>query len=74
MKLDGILKANGLSADIFCGDVGTCLSNDCDAIFISEELAERVVERATVPVVIIKNFMDQNEVSEKALEFFGNQG
>lgn len=70
IKLDEILQENGLSAEIYCGDVGTCLSQNCDAIFISEELADRVADRAKVPVVVIKNFLDKKEVEEKVLAFF----
>ncbi|MBQ1624858.1 MAG: PTS sugar transporter subunit IIB, partial [Erysipelotrichaceae bacterium] len=52
MAIDDILHKHNLEADTFCGDVGTCLSNPCDVIFISRELAERIEDRATVPVVI----------------------
>jgi len=70
IKLDEVLGEMGRSADVFCGDVGTCLSHNCDAIFISEDLSERVIGRAKMPVVVINNFMDKNEVREKAQEFF----
>lgn len=40
------------------------------AIFISEELAERIKDRATVPVVVIKSFVNKNEVTEKTLAYF----
>ena len=73
IKLDEVLKEIGYSAEIFCGDVGTCLSYNCDAIFISEELADRVLDRAKIPVVVITNFMDRNEVKEKATKFFSEQ-
>lgn len=70
IKLDEVLGEMGRSADVFCGDVGTCLSHNCDAIFISEDLSERVIDRAKMPVVVINNFMDKNEVREKAQDFF----
>ena len=70
MKIQEVLKENNLEADLFCGDVGTCLTTPCDAIFISEELSERVLERAEVPVVVIKNFVNKKEVTEKTLAFF----
>lgn len=73
MAVDDILKKHDLSADTFTGDVGTCLSNPCDVIFISKELAERIVERASVPVVVVENFMDSNEVEEKVLAFMNQQ-
>lgn len=69
MAIDDILKKHDLEADTFCGDVGTCLSNQCDVIFISRELSELIVERAEVPVVVIDNFMDSAEVEEKVLAY-----
>ncbi|MBR0230182.1 MAG: PTS sugar transporter subunit IIB [Erysipelotrichaceae bacterium] len=69
MSVDDILRKHGLEADTFCGDVGTCLSNPCDVIFISRDLAERIVDRADVPVVVVENFMDSSEVEEKVLAF-----
>lgn len=70
MKLQEVLKENNLEAEIFCGDVGTCTSTPCDAIFTSEELGDRVKDRASVPVVIIKSFVNKKEVTEKTLAFF----
>ena len=72
MAVDDILKKHNLIADTFTGDVGTCLSNPCDVIFISRELAERIVERASVPVIIIENFMDSKEVEEKVLSYMNS--
>jgi PTS system ascorbate-specific IIB component len=65
MAIDDILRKLDLEADTFCGDVGTCLSNPCDVIFISKELSELIMDRAQVPVIIIENFMDSAEVEEK---------
>lgn len=70
IKIDNALKANGLTARTFCGDVATATSQDCDVIFVSEELAERLRERAHCPIVVIKNFRDDKEVTEKVLEYF----
>ncbi|MBQ9425869.1 MAG: PTS sugar transporter subunit IIB [Erysipelotrichaceae bacterium] len=65
MAIDDILRKLDIEADTFCGDVGTCLSNPCDVIFISKELSELIMDRAQVPVIIIENFMDSAEVEEK---------
>ena len=73
IKLDEVIKGIGREADVFCGDVGTCLAKNCDAIFISEDLAEHVRDCAKVPVVVITNFMDKKEIVEKTAEFFSNQ-
>ncbi|MBQ1307805.1 MAG: PTS sugar transporter subunit IIB [Erysipelotrichaceae bacterium] len=69
MAIDDVLKKNGLEADTLVGDVGTCLSNPCDVIFISRDLAERIADRAEMPVVIIENFMDNEEIEEKVLAY-----
>ena len=70
IKIDKVLSDHNLSARTFCGDVGTACSADCDVIFTSPELAERMKERAKVPVIVINNFMDDKEVTDKVLEFF----
>ena len=70
MKIDDILKKHQLQAETFCGDVGTCTSNQCDAIFISKDLGERIKDRAKVPVIIIDNFMNNQEVETKLLGYF----
>ena len=63
---------NGLEADTFCGDVGTCLSNQCDSIFISKELAERIKDRVDVPVIVIEDFMNSKEVEDKTLDYMNS--
>ena len=70
MKIEEVLKENNIKADVFCGDVGTCLSQPCDAIFISKDLYSRIEGRAKVTVVPIDNFMDKNEVATKTMDFF----
>ena len=70
IKIDKVLSDHGLHATTFCGDVGTATSADCDVIFTSPELGERMKERAKVPVIVVNNFMDDNEVTEKVLAFF----
>ncbi|MCF0110712.1 MAG: PTS sugar transporter subunit IIB [Erysipelotrichaceae bacterium] len=70
MKIDSILKQHGLEAFTFTGDVGTCLANECDVIFISNELAERIADRARVPIVVINNFMNTKEVEQKVLDYY----
>ncbi len=69
MKLEEVLKKQNVEAELFCGDVGTCLSNKCDAIFISEDLYSRIADRATMPVIPIRNFMSTAEITEKTIKF-----
>lgn len=70
MNVEAIAKKNDVKIEAFCGDVGTCCSNQCDVIFISKELSERILDRAKVPVVVINNFMDKKEVEAKCLDYF----
>lgn len=69
MNVEKIAKEHNYEIEAFCGDVGSCCANQCDVIFISEELADRIKDRAQVPVVAIKNFMNKKEVEEKALAY-----
>ena len=69
MNIEAIAKKYNVAIEAFCGDVGSCLANDCDVIFISKELAERIKDRAKVPVVVLNNFMDKKEVEEKTLAY-----
>ena len=65
MAIDDILKKNNLEADTFTGDVATCLTNDCDVIFISKELSDQIIDRATMPVITIDDFLNPKEIEEK---------
>lgn len=69
MKVNEVLKENNLEADVFCGDVATCCATACDVIFISEELGAQIKDRAKVPIVTFKSFMNKKEVEEKTLAF-----
>ena len=69
MNVEKIAKAHGYEIRAYCGDVGTCCANECDVIFISKELGERIEGRAKVPVVEFDNFMNKAEVEEKTLAY-----
>jgi len=69
IQLDGIINEKGLDAETFCGDVSSCLANPCDVIFISSSLADTIADRAQVPLVLIDNFMDKEELTNKLVEF-----
>lgn len=72
MNVEAIAKAHGIDIEAFCGDVGSCCANDCDVIFISKELGERIKDHATVPVVEFNNFMDKAEVEKKTLDYLAS--
>ncbi|SKC84281.1 PTS sugar transporter subunit IIB [Maledivibacter halophilus] len=68
MKIDEILKSNGLIADVFTTDVGSAASTKCDIIFTSKELEKSIKDKVNVPVIAIKNFINKKEIEEKGLE------
>ncbi|MGI6509155.1 MAG: PTS sugar transporter subunit IIB [Erysipelotrichaceae bacterium] len=69
MNIEKIAKDNGYDVDVFCGDITTAASNQCDVIFTSRELGARLTDRAKVPVIILNNFMNKQEVEEKVLAY-----
>ncbi len=72
MAIDDILKKHNLTAQTFCGDVTTCLSNECDSIFISKELSKQIIDRANVPLIIINDFLNSQEIEEKTLGYINS--
>ena len=70
IQIEDILKKNNLEADTLCSDLASCLSNRCDVIFVSRELVDRIESRAQVPIVVIDDFMDTNELENKVLDYF----
>lgn len=68
-NIEKIAKAHGIEIEAFCGDVASCCANDCDVIFISKELGERIKDRAKVPVIELDNFMNKAEVEEKVMAY-----
>jgi len=68
MKIDEVLKANNIDADVFTADVGSAVSTPCNIIFTSKELYKGISEKAKVPVIAIKNFTNKQEIEEKGLE------
>ena len=72
MNIESIAKKHNIAIEAFCGDVGSCCANQCDVIFISKELADRIKDRVNGPVVVLNNFMDKKEVEEKTLAYLNS--
>lgn len=69
IKLQGIFKELGVEADVINGDLPTGPSVPCDAIFCSPDIGENLEGKVKVPLVIIKNFVNTQEIKEKVVEF-----
>ncbi|MCL2574026.1 MAG: PTS sugar transporter subunit IIB [Defluviitaleaceae bacterium] len=72
MKVDEMLKKNGMTHNVETCDVGSATSIACDIIFTSNELAGKISERASVPVIAIGNFLDLDEIQDKGLDIIKN--
>ena len=67
MKVDEMLKKNGIDANVETADIGSASSISCNIIFTSNELAGKLKANVSVPVIAISNFLDVNEIEEKGL-------
>ena len=68
MNVESVLKEMGIKADVDNSDVSTALFSKPDVIITNKELAENLKD-STVPVVIVKNYFDKNEIREALQEF-----
>jgi PTS system ascorbate-specific IIB component len=68
MKIEEVLKGNGIIANVFTTDVGSATSTPADIIFTSKELESGIKEKVDIPVIAIKNFINKKEIEEKGLE------
>jgi PTS system ascorbate-specific IIB component len=74
IKLTGVFKELGVDANVFNGDLPTGPSVPCDAIFCSSDIAENIKRQAKVPVISIKNIVNQQELVEKSTEYLQSIG
>lgn len=72
MKVDEMLKKNGVNVNVGTADFGSSVSEPCHVIFTSKELEPKISAKVKVPVIPISNFMDLKEIEEKGLEVVKN--
>lgn len=68
MKVDEALKKNGIKASVNPNDVTSALGQKCDLIFSSADIAEQLMGKTQIPIIIINNFMDIKEIEDKGLK------
>ena len=68
MKVEEVLKKYGVATTVETSDVGSAPSLSCDVIFTSYELGEKMKSQTQTPIVMVKNFMDINEIEEAGIE------
>jgi PTS system ascorbate-specific IIB component len=74
IKLQGIFKELGVEADVINGDLPTGPSVPCDAIFCSSDIGENLEGKVKVPLVVINNFVNKQELFDKTKAFLASKG
>ncbi len=67
MKIDAVLKKHGIDADVFTADTTSAPSETADIIFTSQEISEVIASKVDTPIVIINNFLSEDELVGKAI-------
>jgi len=68
MKVEEVLKKHDISASVETSDVGSAPSASCDVIFTSYELGEKMKNQTQTPIVMVRNFMDTDEIETAGIE------
>jgi PTS system ascorbate-specific IIB component len=68
MNVESVLKEMGVEADVDNSDVSTAVFEKPDVIITNKELAENLND-SSIPVVIVKNYFDKNEIREALQNF-----
>lgn len=72
MNVESVLKTMGISADVEHTDVSSASSMRADIIITNNELAQNLKDRS-IPIVIVKNYFDKNEIRNALEEFFNKR-
>ncbi len=67
MKIEGVLKKHDIDADVFTADTTSAPSETADIIFTSQEISEVIASKVKAPMVIINNFLSEDELVGKAI-------
>ncbi len=67
MNLEQVLKNNDITAEVEHIDVTSAVGIITDIVVTSREIAGQIESNFDVPVIVIDNFMDLNEIEEKCV-------
>lgn len=67
MNLEQVLKNNNITAEVEHIDVTSAVGAAADLVVTSREIAGQIENSFTVPVIVVDNFMDLNEIQEKCV-------
>lgn len=67
MNIEKVLRENGIDSEVMNIDVTTSTSLECDVVFTSEELYPLLVDKIKAPIIVIHNFMSNDEIAKKGI-------
>lgn len=68
MTVDNVLARHGIEADTEPHDVTSVCGDGVDLLLTSQSLYEQVKDKVCCPVILIENFISEQEVEEKVVE------
>ncbi len=68
MNIEKVLKENNLEAEVEHIDVTTAAGAAADLVVTSREIAGQIENSFDVPVIVIDNFMNLDEIREKCID------
>jgi PTS system ascorbate-specific IIB component len=71
-KVMDVIREIGIKADVDASDIGTLVVSDYDLIVASNGL-EKQINNSQVPIILIKNILDQKELKEKISSFLSKK-
>ncbi len=67
MKIESVLKKHDIAADVFTSDTTSAPSERADIVITSQEIGDVIAEKINVPMVIVNNFLSEDELTEKVV-------
>ena len=68
MNIEKVLKENGLEAEVEHIDVTSAAGSAADLVVTSREIAGQIENSFDVPIIVIDNFMNLDEIREKCVD------
>ncbi len=74
MNIERVLAEHQIDAEVTNADMMIGPSMDCDMIFTSRDLYEELKKRVDIPLIIIDNFLDLDEIASKGIAAIAERG
>lgn len=67
MTVDTVLERHGIEAETEPHDVTSVSNDQADLLLTSQSLYDQVKEKVNCPIILIENFISEEEVEEKVV-------